>query len=127
MMGGEGLNGREVPGRYRYLIRHGIRFEIDQATHITVLGVQLLGPAEIEDSICFAVEAVQARHIAGAIAPIGHARRTKDPAVVEPESVHLPRQICDVCGTFKRRAIRRWMVDKPIRILHIPYVKAQAS
>src|SRR5712691_10071937 len=111
MMGGEGLNSREVPGRHTNLIRHGIRFEIDQTTHITVLGVQLLGPTEIEDSVCFAVEAVQARHVAGSIALIGYARRAKDPAVVEPETVHLPRQVCDICITLKRRPIRRWMVD----------------
>ena len=126
MMGGEGLNSREVPGRHTHLIRHGIRFEIDQATHLTVLGVQLLGPTEIEDSVCFTVEAAQARHVAGSIAPIGYARRAKDPAVVEPQTVHLPRQVCDVCVALERRPIRRWMVDKPIRILHIPHVKAQA-
>src|SRR4029079_5008405 len=40
MMGSEGLNGREVPGRHTNLIRHRICFEIDQTTHITVLGVQ---------------------------------------------------------------------------------------
>jgi len=84
MMGSEGLNRREVPGRHTHLIRHGIRFEIDQATHITVLGVQLLSPSEIKDSVCFAVEAIQAGKIAGSIALIGHARRAKDPAVVEP-------------------------------------------
>jgi hypothetical protein len=124
MMGGEGLNSREVPGRHTNLIRYRIRFEIDQATHITVLGVQLLGSTEIEDSVCFTVEAVQAGNIAGSIAPIRYARRAKDPAVVEPQTVHLPRQVCDICVTLKRRPIRRWMIDKPIRILHIPHVKA---
>ena len=127
MMGGEGLNSREVSGRHTHLICHGIRFEIDQATHITVLGVQLLGPTEIEDSICFTVEAVQAGNVTGSIALIGHTRRAKDPAVVEPQTVHLPRQVCDICVTLKRRPIRRWMIDKPIRILHIPHVKAQTS
>src|SRR6266853_1401617 len=126
MMGGKGLNSRKVSGRHTNLIRHGIRFEIDQATHITVLGVQFLGPTEIEDSVCFAVEAVQAHHVAGSIALIGHARRAKDPAVVEPQTVHLPRQVCDIGVTLKRRPIRRWMVDQPIRILYIPHVKAQA-
>jgi hypothetical protein len=126
MMGSEGLNSREVSGRHTHLIRHRIRFEIDQATHITVLGVQLLGPTEIEDSVCFAVEAVQAGDVTGSIALIRHARLAEDPAVVETQTVHLPRQVCDICVTLKRRPIRRWMIDEPIRILHIPHVKAQA-
>ena len=81
-MGGEGLNSWEMACRHTNLIRHRIRFEIDQATHITVLGAQFLGPTEIEDSICFAVEAMQAGEVTGSTAPDGHARRAKDPAVV---------------------------------------------
>src|SRR4029453_12911787 len=126
MMGSEGLNSREVSGRHTHLIRHRIRFEIDQATHITVLGVQLLGPTEIEDSVCFAVEAGQASSVTGPIALIRHARLAEDPAVVETQTVHLPRQVCDICVTLKRRPIRRWMIDDPIRTPHIPPSKPRA-
>jgi hypothetical protein len=82
MMSGERLDSPYVPVGHTHLTRHRIRFEIDQATHLTVLGAQLLGPTEIEDSICFAVEAVQAGEVTGSAAPLGHARRAKDPAVV---------------------------------------------
>ena len=57
MMRSESLNSWEVACRHTNLIRHRIRFEIDQATYIMVLGAQFLGPTEIEDRICFAVEA----------------------------------------------------------------------
>jgi len=44
MMGGEGLNSRKVSGRHTNLIRHGIRFEIDQANaHHGARGA-VLGP-----------------------------------------------------------------------------------
>ena len=33
------------------LTRHRVRFEIDQTTHITVLGAQLLCPTEIEQHL----------------------------------------------------------------------------
>jgi len=58
MMGGEGLNRWEMACRHTNLTRHRIRFEIDQATGLTMLGAQLLGPTEIEDSVYFAVQAM---------------------------------------------------------------------
>jgi len=83
-MGSEGLSRRGVAGGRAHVMRHGIGVEIGDATHITVVGRQPLGATEIEDSVCFAIEAVQAGNVTGPIALIGHARRAKDPAVVEP-------------------------------------------
>jgi hypothetical protein len=127
MMGGEGCNSWQVPRSHLNLIRHRIRFEIDQTTHLMVLGPQFLGPTEIEGRIRFAVEAAQAREVAGSTAPIGPARVAKNPAIIESQKVHLTRQIRDVGLTLERRPIRRWMVDRPVRILDVPHVKAQAS
>jgi hypothetical protein len=126
MMGGEGCNSWQVPGSYLNLIRHRIRFEIDQTTHIMVLGPQFLGSTEIEGSIRFAVEAAQACEVAGSIAPLGHARAAENPTVIKPQAVHLPRQVSDVGVTLERRPVCRWMVDGPVRILDVPHVKAQA-
>jgi hypothetical protein len=91
-----------------------------------VLGPQFLGSTEIEDHLRFTVETAQAREVAGSTAPIGDARAAKNPAVIKPQTVHLPRQVSDVGLTLERRPICRGMVDRPVRILDVPHVKAQA-